>query len=143
MKTRRTKTRKAKTVITRNRQFPVRSRCILLILCLIAAASLSPLFAGDDVKPGEPYALIFGTVWTKDNKPAQGIRIKIRRVDRKKASWERTSDSRGEFAQRVPAGKAEYIVSVDVKTPKGVEKPQLTVRVENDERHDISLHLTE
>jgi len=142
MKTRRTKTRKAKTVIIRNRQLSVRSR-ILPLLFLIAAASLSPLFAGDDPKPGEPYALIFGTVWTKANQPAPGIRIKIRRAEKKKASWERVSDRRGEFAQRVPAGKAEYVVWADVKTSKGVEKAALTVRVENDERHDISLHLTE
>ncbi len=142
MKTRRTKTRKAKTVTTRNRQFPLRSR-IFPFLVLIAAASLFPLFAGDDPRPGEPYALIFGTVWTKANQPASGIRIKIRRAEKKRANWERVSDRRGEFAQRVPAGKAEYVVWADVKTSKGVEKPELTVRVENDERHDISLHLTE
>ena len=129
-------------MIIRNRQIPGRSR-ILPVLLLIAAASLYPLFAGDDPKPGEPYALIFGTVWTKSNQPASGIRIKIRRADKKKASWERVSDRRGEFAQRVPAGKADYVVWANVKTAKGVEKPELTVRVENDERHDISLHLTE
>lgn len=129
-------------MIIRNRQLSVRSR-ILPLLFLIAAASLSPLFAGDDPKPGEPYALIFGTVWTKENQPAPGIRIKIRRAEKKKASWERVSDRRGEFAQRVPAGKAVYVVWADVKTAKGVEKPELTVRVGNDERHDISLHLTE
>ena len=142
MKTRRTKTRTARTVIIRKRQIPVRSR-ILPFLFLIAVASLSPLFAGDDPKPGEPYSLIFGTVWTKANQPATGIRIKIRRADKKKASWERVSDRRGEFAQRVPAGKADYVVWADVKTSKGIEKPELTVQVENDERHDISLHLTE
>ena len=129
-------------MIIRNRQLSVRSR-ILPVLFLIAAASLSPLFAEDDPKPGEPYALIFGTVWTKANQPAPGIRIKIRRAEKKKVSWERVSDRRGEFAQRVPAGKAEYIVWADVKTSKDVEKAALTVRVENDERHDISLHLTE
>jgi hypothetical protein len=129
-------------VIIRNRQFPVRSR-VLPIIFLFATASVSALFAGDDPKPGEPYALIFGTVWTKANQPASGIRIKIRRADKKKADWERVSDRRGEFAQRVPAGKAYYVVWADVKTPKGVEKPELTVQGENDERHDISLHLTE
>jgi hypothetical protein len=113
------------------------------VLVLLAAAFLPFISLAQDVKPGEPYALIFGTVWNKNNQPVAGVRVKIRRADQKKSQWERTSDHRGEFAQRVPAGKAEYIVMADVKTPKGVEKPQLTVRVENDERHDISLHLTE
>lgn len=92
---------------------------------------------------GEDYALIFGTVWTPDNRPARGVKVKIRRADEKKTRWELLSDRRGEFAQRVPTGKADYIVWADVKVPKGKEKPQLRVHIENNERADIGLHLTE
>lgn len=93
-----------------------------------------------------PYALIFGTVWGANGRPAYGVKVKIRRADQKKAKWELMSDHRGEFAQRVPAGKADYVVWADVKPPKGAKdwkKPETTVSIENEERVDIGLHLTE
>lgn len=106
----------------------------------------------------KPYALIFGTVWDPDGHPLYGVRVKIQRVrdsgsdtdgdkDRKKAHWELYSNHTGEFAQRVPAGKADYIVSADVKDyklPSGRKlKPgtEITVHIHNDERSDIGLHL--
>jgi hypothetical protein len=93
-----------------------------------------------------PYALIFGTVWDAQNHPVYGVPIKIRRADEKKAKWELMSDHQGEFAQRVPAGKADYIVWAEVKGgkgKKGVQKTETTAHIENDERIDIALHLTE
>jgi len=74
---------------------------------------LRPAFAQMD--PRKPYALIFGTVWGPDDRPVYGVRVKIRRADQKKPKWELFSDHRGEFAQRLPAGKADYIVWVDLK----------------------------
>jgi hypothetical protein len=135
--------RKPKTVTTPNRRSRIAEICPKLILLVIFAASVPAMTYAEDPKPGEPYTLIFGTVWNKANQPVQGVHVKIRRAAEKKSRWERTSDHRGEFAQRLPAGKGDYIVWADVKTPKGTEKPQVRVRVENDERHDISLHLTE
>lgn len=88
------------------------------------------------------YALIYGTVWGPDNRPVAGVPIKIRRASDKKAKWELTSDRRGEFAQRVPVGTQDYIVEADIKTPKGQPKPRSTAHIDNDERTDISLHLT-
>ncbi|HWR36504.1 MAG TPA: hypothetical protein VN622_11600 [Clostridia bacterium] len=120
--------------------FAARRILLLAVLGLVLAGPAMPAFSAD--KQLEPYALIYGTVWTPDNRPASGVRIKIRRTDEKKARWERISDRRGEFAQRVPAGKASYIVWADVKT-KGKAQPQLEVRIENDERQDVGLHLTE
>jgi len=66
-----------------------------------------------------PYALIFGTVWDAQSRPAYGVPVKIRLADKKKAKWELISDRRGEFAQRVPAGAADYVVWADLKSPKG------------------------
>ena len=96
-----------------------------------------------DTKPHAlaPYALLFGTVYGPDDRPAYGIKIQIRRADQKKPKWELVSDHQGEFAQRVPAGKADYIVSAEIKTPKDEPKPALTIHVENDERKDFVLHL--
>jgi len=76
--------------------------------------------------------------------------VKIRRADQKnekKARWETFSNHTGEFAQRLPVGKADYIVWAD---PKGYKLPsgkqlkagaEVTVHIDNDERADIGLHL--
>jgi hypothetical protein len=121
--------------------------CLLRLGVAILVGCLSTLtVAQQSTKAQDPrkdYALIFGTVWTPQNQPAYGIPIKIRRADEKKARWELMSDHSGEFAQRVPVGKQDYVVWADIKAPKGVEKPQVTAHVESDERVDVFLHLTE
>ena len=95
----------------------------------------------------KPYALIFGTVWSPDNRPLYGVKIKIRRADQKKARWELYSDRNGEFAQRLPPGRADYLVLPDLKgynPPVGKQlQPgeEVKVHIEGDERVDIGLHL--
>jgi len=124
---------------------------LLFFRCLWIFCLLIPPFSGrvQAAEPrGEaPYALIFGTVWGPDNRPVYGVNVKIRRADQKKRHWELQSDHHGEFAQRVPAGKADYIVWADLKGYKGpdgkklVAGPEVTVHVENDERVDTGVHL--
>jgi len=126
------------------------------VLVLLAAAALFfctiPLLQSATVPPPEkekPYALIFGTVWGPDDRPVYGVSVKIRRATDKpkKVRWEVYSDHHGEFAQRVPAGEADYILWTDlkgVKTPDG--KPvhlvkEVTVHIYNEEREDTGLHL--
>src|SRR5262245_24962619 len=77
----------------------------------------------------KPYALIFGTVYGPDDRALYGVKIKIRRADEKKAKWELYSDHHGEFAQRVPAGEADYIVWADIKTPKGTPPTEVKVHI--------------
>jgi hypothetical protein len=97
----------------------------------------------------KPYALIYGTVWDPDGHPLYGVTVKIRLAsdNNKKTRWELYSNHTGEFAQRVPAGKADYIVTADVKgykTPFGKRLkpgPDVTVHIEADERADTGLHL--
>jgi hypothetical protein len=99
------------------------------------------------LKPDDPYALIFGTVWGPDDRPVYGILVKIRRSQDKKAKWQLSSDHHGEFAQRVPAGEADYVVWADLKGVKTTDGKHLhlanevPVHVDNDERVDIGLHL--
>jgi hypothetical protein len=94
-----------------------------------------------------PYALIFGTVWDPDGRPLYAVKVKIRLADDKKARWELYSDHTGEFAQRVPVGKADYIVWADTKgykLPSGKKlQPgkEVPVHIDEDERSDIGLHL--
>jgi hypothetical protein len=97
----------------------------------------------------KPYALIFGTVWSPDEHPVYRVRIKIRRADQKKPKWELYSDHHGEFALRVPAGRADYVVTPDLSRYKPINGKSLhagepvKVHIENDERTDIGLHLTD
>jgi hypothetical protein len=129
------------------------SLCLLLVFFFTALSPhvLPPVLAAPaskKLKPDDPYALIFGTVWGPDSHPVYGIKVKIRLASNKKAKWELYSDHAGEFAQRVPAGKADYVVWADlkgVKTTYGYPlhlAEEVPVHVEYDERADIGLHLT-
>jgi len=93
------------------------------------------------------YALIFGTVWGSENRPVHGVHVQLRRSGEKKIRWEAYSDHRGEFAFRVPPGKADYELIADQKSIKSIKNNNLThaepvkVHVEFDERVDTGLHL--
>jgi len=106
-------------------------------------------------KAEKPYALIFGTAYGPDDRPLYGVTVTIRPQAKKHPNWELMSDHRGEFAQRVPAGPGDYLIHGEAKfAPAGPDgKPQISkakrlkgdtkIHVENEERLDISLHLTE
>ncbi len=122
---------------------------LLIALLLPVSRSQTALLAASNPKD-KPYALIAGTVWGPDDRPVYGIPVKIRRATdkAKKTRWEVYSDHMGEFAQRVPAGEADYILSADLKGVKTADgQPvrlvqEVTVHVYNDEREDTGLHLT-
>jgi hypothetical protein len=152
---RRTRRWKPKTVTTPRLQPTVllarlSSFCLLMVFFFAALDPhvLPASAAPDKLKPTDPYALIFGTVWGPDNRPVYGITVRIRRVSDKKPKWEVYSDHSGEFAQRVPAGKADYVVGADLKHVKTTDgqvlhlAEEVPVHVEYDERVDIGLHLT-
>jgi hypothetical protein len=129
--------------------------CRKLSLLGIAALFLLPTLSSQSglltaqKSRGKPYALIAGTVWGPDDRPVYGVPVKIRKGSDKpkKVRWELYSDHMGEFAQRVPAGEADYILWADLKGFKPADgKPlrlvqEVTVHVYNDERQDIGLHL--
>jgi hypothetical protein len=119
--------------------------CLLFFSFLSLVALAAP---ASKLKATDPYALIFGTVWGPDDRPVYGVHVKIRRASEKKARWELYSDHAGEFAQRVPAGEADYVVWADLKGVKTTDgqtfhlAQEVTIHVEYDERVDMSLHLT-
>lgn len=115
---------------------------------VLSVLLIPQISAGAPPKTKEPpYALIFGTVFDPDGRTVYGVKVKIRRSDQKGAHWELLSDHRGEFAQRVPAGKADYLVWADLKDrklPSGKHLKagtEVTVHIDNEERSDIGLHL--
>lgn len=128
----------------------------LSTFAIAASLLLLPTFSSQDGRLAaqksrrKPYALIAGTVWGPDDRPVYGVPVKIRRGKDKprKVRWEVYSDHMGEFAQRVPAGESDYVLSADLKGFKPADgKPlrllqEVTVHVYNDERQDVGLHLT-
>ena len=114
----------------------------------------NPSFAGQDQKLEKNYGLIFGTAYGPDDRPLYGVKVRVRPMGKKSPHWELFSDHRGEFAQRVPPGPGDYVLSataeiapVENGTPKDHKKKrvkaEVTVHIEGEERKDISLHLTE
>lgn len=138
------------------RNHPLLAR--MLFSAILSALVLMPAIGSRDTllaaqkskKEDKPYAVIFGTVWGPDDRPIYGVTVHIRlSTDKpKKVRWQVFSDHHGEFAQRVPAGEADYILTADLKHAKFSDGKKLrlpkdvTVHVYNDEREDTGLHLT-
>jgi|SRR5579872_2981257 len=125
----------------KNRLFAILPAFCLLAL-LLAPVSSAQDSSSDSKKP-KPYALIAGTVFDSRQLSVYGVRVKIHPADKKKPVWEVLSNHSGEFAQRVPPGPADYIVSAEVKGPKGTATHEQTVHLYGDERADVFLHLDE
>jgi hypothetical protein len=64
-----------------------------------------------------PSFLIIGTVFNENAISFPGVQVKIRRAEEKKFRWETYTNSRGEFAVRVPPGY-DYELLVHVKKYK-------------------------
>lgn len=121
---------------------------------IAAALLIALLLAGGLVaaKPKEPekhFGLIFGTAYGPDKHPLYGVKVQIRASGKKHPSWELISDHRGEFAQRVPPGPGDYVVTgeAEMVSPQTNKKKRLKaeakVHIEAEERQDVSLHLSE
>jgi hypothetical protein len=115
-------------------------------------SSLSVAGKDKDKDVKKPFGLIFGTAWGPDDRPVHGAKIQIHPVGQKKPHWEVVTNQRGEFAQPVPPGPGDYLVTgqVDVvslvngKSQKKVRiRGEKTVHIWGDEREDIGLHLAE
>ncbi len=101
----------------------------------------------------KPYGLIFGTAYGPDDRPLYGVRITIQPEGKKHPNWQLMSDHRGEFAQRVPAVAADYLIEGEAEyAPMGADgKPEMSkkkklrgetrVHIEGEERQDIGVHL--
>jgi hypothetical protein len=147
-------TRKKRTVTTKQRWNWSAAVC-LAVFVLAALAQPVPFASSEKQKAEKPYALIFGTAFGPDDRPVYGVKITIHPADKKHPSWDLVSDHRGEFAQRIPPGPRDYVVHGEVAyAPVGPDgKPQKSkikrlkgetkAHVDNAERLDITLHLTE
>ena len=138
--------KKPKTAITPS-HVSARILRVLVFACLTLFLTINSSSQGRKQPKPVAYALIFGTVWGPDDRPVYGVDVKVRRAGDKKARWEVRSNRLGEFEQRVPSGKQDYLLWADLKGYKNPAYkhlqpgPEVTVHFESDERVDIGLHL--
>jgi hypothetical protein len=106
------------------------------ILAVILLVQLSGIAAAQ--KPGQPYALLVGTVFFEESgRLVRGAQVEVRQKAGKK-HWESSTNVTGEFAIRVPAGKATYIIEVKFD---GRQKSIKEVEVADDERVDLVVQM--
>ncbi len=133
--------------ITPKRASRAQSPSAFLVVCLSLLLFIPAPLHGRKHPEIKDYSLIFGTVWGPDDRPVPGVRVKIRRLDERKPRWEVYSNRRGEFEQRLPVGKQDYVIWADLKGYKSSNSkhlqpgPEVTVHIERNERADTGLHL--
>jgi hypothetical protein len=117
---------------TRTKRTKTGSSLAVLLVCglLSSAAGKKP----------EPYAVVAGTVFREDGFSLSGASVTLRPKDAPKGKkLEAVSDARGEFAFRVPAGAAVYVVRAARKAFQPVEKE---ASVSGEGRVDVTLILS-
>ncbi len=110
----------------------VGSKLAVLLLCglLSSAAGKKP----------EPYAVVAGTVFREDGFSLPGASVTLLPKDAPKGKkLEAMSDARGEFAFRVPAGAAAYVVKA---ARKGFQPAEKEASVSGEGRVDVTLILS-
>src|SRR5262249_7788542 len=85
-------------------------------------------FAGQSKEP-KRYGLIFGTAYGPDQRPLYGARIEIHPKGQKRPVWELMSDHQGEFAQRVPPGPGDYLVTGQAELPPDAGSGRKKIRI--------------
>lgn len=111
----------------------------LLALCSSGVSALP----GKDGKPPAAYAVIAGTVFRDSGLSLAGAEVELAaseppEVNRKFKKVRQISDSRGEFAFRVPAAPAEYTVSARAR---GFEDEHKQVSIAGEQRSDVFFRL--
>jgi hypothetical protein len=131
-----------------------RKRCVIVLATLLTTTGL-PLIAGQDAAPSagaQPVPsdsssarkskhshaddlVIRGTVFNERGLAMQGVKLRIRSSDQKKARWETYTNSRGEFAVRVPKGP-DYEIAAE---SKGFARQSQAINGQSEE--NVVLHM--
>jgi hypothetical protein len=122
-----------------------RRKTRIISLLLLAVASILPAL-GDKKKAAaeEPYVLLAGTVFQETGFALPNAEVVViqdpapETKHSKAKKMQAVSDSRGEFALRLPAGNAHYVIKVSAKGFREEEKP---VTVQGQDRLDVTFQL--
>jgi hypothetical protein len=95
------------------------------------------------LKGDAPHAVVAGTVFRENgfSLPGAEVTLAVKQapgVSKKTKKLQSVSDSRGEFAFRVPPGAATYVVKASLKGFQSVEKE---ASVSSEERVEVTLVL--
>ena len=93
---------------------------------------------GSSKNKAKPGFLIVGTVFDERALSFPGVQVRIRRADEKKFRWETYTNTRGEFAVRVPEG-FDYEVVVRAKHYQDQAKSVTTNNGDGQQRLSIKL----
>jgi hypothetical protein len=117
---------------------------LLITLLTLAAASILPALGDKKKTAAEPYVLLAGTVFTETGFALPNAEVvvavdPVSEAPRSKAKkMQAVSDSRGEFAIRLPVGNMRYAIKVSAKGFRGEEK---SVTVQGEDRLDVTFQL--
>jgi hypothetical protein len=115
------------------------SSAILVLLVLLAEPALSAKKPKKASEAAQPFAMIAGTVFRPPGFALPGAQVQVEPESEGKSKKIKTvSDSRGEFAIRVPPVSMKYTVTV---TSNGYQAQQKTVAIEGEQRKDLSFQL--
>ena len=114
----------------------MRARSSKLVAVLWGCALL--LGAAD--RNDAPHAVVAGTVFRENgfSLPGAAVTLAVKDAPKKLKKLQSVSDSRGEFAFRVPPGAATYVVKASMKGFQPVEKE---ASVSGEERVEVTLVL--
>jgi hypothetical protein len=116
-----------------------------LAACCAVLAILLPAAERERKKSAPAHAVIAGTVFQDSGFSLSGAEIKVLPAEGDGSArdagkgWQTTSDARGEFAVRVPAGAARYTVRAGREGWQSAEK---AVSIQWDERVDLVFRLS-
>ena len=127
-----TRTKRTKTGSSLVGSKLVGSKLAVLLVCGLLSSA-----AG---KKAEPYAVVAGTVFREDGFSLPGASVTLLPKDAPKGKkLEAMSDARGEFAFRVPAAAAAYVVKA---ARKGFQPAEKEASVSGEGRVDVTLILS-
>ena len=86
----------------------------------------------------QPQALVAGTVFQKSGRLLPGAKVTVVDEEGKLKRARGITDRRGEFAIRVPAGRARYRVTVEAK---GFQSQEKTVEIYESEKVSVNFQL--
>ena len=114
-----------------------------IIVCFLLGAN--PAVAAKEKKKEqgeEVFALLVGTCFSEKGFSMRGVSIEAEiqapSTQNSKKKWNAVTDSRGEFALRLPAGKIQFLVRANKDGYKPLEK---IVLFSNDERQNIRFNM--
>ncbi len=109
---------------------------------LALSVGLRPAACRADSQTSRSYALIAGTVFRDNGRSLPGAEVSLEPAGepaaRKRKTLRAISDSRGEFAFRVPPEPAEYRLTA---AAAGFQPEQKQVRIEGEQRIDVFFRL--